>query len=118
MKSKTTVYITSLLIAVSIGFSALARPAAALTCTVLPQNICDMAQKQSAGNTSKDSAVLALLQWVIGILTAGVGVAAVAAFIFAGHAESYRPMPLSYWCCSCFNRARWCRCLAETGWPS
>ena len=84
MKSKTTVYLTSLLVAVSIGFSALARPASALTCTVLPQNICDMAQKQSAGNTSKDSAVLALLQWVIGILTAGVGVAAVAAFIFAG----------------------------------
>lgn len=84
MKSKVTLYIISLLATVLIGFSSFDQPAAALTCTVLPQNICDMAQKQGSGNSSKDSAVLALLQWVIGVLTAGVGVASVAAFIFAG----------------------------------
>lgn len=59
--------------------------AGSLKCTVLPQAICNMA-KQDSGNspTSSNSAVLALLQWVISILTAGVGIAAVAAFIYAG----------------------------------
>jgi len=85
MKSKVTLYLTSLLAAVSIGFSIFDQPAAALTCAVLPQSICDKAQSNSpAGNTSDTSAVLALLQWVISILTASVGVAAVGAFIFAG----------------------------------
>ncbi len=85
MKSKVTLYTISLLATVSIGFSSFDQPAAALTCTVLPQSICDKAQSNKTnGNTSDTSAVLALLQWVISILTAGVGVAAVGAFIFAG----------------------------------
>lgn len=87
MKSKVTVLISSLLLVLSLSFTVLTRPASAadLTCTVLPQSICNMAKGQSSGNpTSKDSAVLALLQWVIGILTAGVGVVAVAAFVYAG----------------------------------
>lgn len=89
MKPKSTVIIASFLILMSASLSLIAvRPAAAddLKCTVLPQSICNMAKDKSSGDspTSKNSAILALLQWAIGILTAGVGVVAVAAFIYAG----------------------------------
>jgi len=85
MKSKVTLYIISLLAVVSIGFSSFDQPASAITCTVLPQSICDKTKSdQKTGSDSSSSAVLALLEWVISILTAGVGVAAVAAFVFAG----------------------------------
>ncbi len=54
-----------------------------LKCTALPQAICDLAKK-GGGTNSTDSAVFKLLEWVIGILTAGVVVLAVAAFVYAG----------------------------------
>ena len=87
MKSKTTAAIVTFLTFLSMGTAVLvAQPANALTCTVLPKSVCDLAQKKDSGGdvNSSNSAVLALLQWVIGILTGGVGVAAVAAFIYAG----------------------------------
>lgn len=89
MKPKLTVIIASTLVLMSMSLALIiSRPVAAdgPTCTVLPQNICDMAKNKSDGDspTSQNSAVLALLQWAIGILTAGVGIAAVGAFIFAG----------------------------------
>lgn len=87
MKSKTTAAIVTFLTFLSMGTAVLvAQPASALTCTVLPKSVCDLAQKKDSGGdvNSSNSAVLALLQWVIAILTGGVGVAAVAAFIYAG----------------------------------
>jgi len=88
MKSKTTAAIVTFLTFLSMGAAVMAvQPAYAddLKCTVLPQGICNMAKDNSSGDAnSSNSAVLNLLQWVIGILTGGVGVAAVAAFIYAG----------------------------------
>lgn len=91
MKSKLTVIIASTLLLVSLSFALIVPTTAAaaagdLKCTVLPQSICDKAKDDngSGAPNSSNSAVLNLLQWAIAILTAGVGVAAVAAFVYAG----------------------------------
>ncbi|MBC7764470.1 hypothetical protein H7Y29_02020 [Microbacteriaceae bacterium] len=54
----------------------------ALNCAILPQNICDAAK--TGGTDTKKTAVFILLIWVLNILTAGVGIAAVGALIYAG----------------------------------
>lgn len=60
---------------------AVAQPAsAALKCSILPQGICD---KSDAGEL-KDSGTWALLIFILNILTAGVGLAAVGAIGYAG----------------------------------
>lgn len=57
----------------------------ALSCAILPADICNMAKNNSTGApNSQNNAVLKLLEWAIAILSAGVGVAAVGAFIYAG----------------------------------
>lgn len=58
------------------------RPAAALTCTILPKSICDSADKPST--STQDSSIMKLLKMILSILTAGVGIAAVAALVYAG----------------------------------
>lgn len=83
MKSKATVLISSLLLVLSMSVTVLTQPVSAdLQCTVLPQDICSKAT--NSDGSSNNSAVLSLLQWAIGILAGGVGVAAVAAFVYAG----------------------------------
>ncbi len=57
-------------------------PASALECSILPPSICSKAG--DTGNTSSDNGVLALLAAAIKILTAGVGVAATGALVYAG----------------------------------
>jgi hypothetical protein len=48
----------------------------------LPQSICDTAKKDDVA--TKDSGVFKLLIWVINILTAMVGIAAVGGLVYAG----------------------------------
>jgi hypothetical protein len=55
---------------------------AALNCAILPQNICDSAK--TGGSDTKKTGVFILLIWVLNIMTAGVGIAAVGALIYAG----------------------------------
>ncbi len=52
-------------------------------CAILPDNICNAASKDSTTNV-KNSGILLLLIWVMRILTAGVGIAAIGAIIYAG----------------------------------
>lgn len=60
----------------------MAPQAYALNCAILPQNICD--QATTGGTDVKKTGVFSLLVWVLNILTAGVGIAAVGALIYAG----------------------------------
>lgn len=53
-----------------------------LTCNILPQAICDSAK--SDGSDTKKSGIFALLKWVLNILTAVVGIAAVGTLVYAG----------------------------------
>lgn len=54
--------------------------AAALECSVLPASFCSSATEDNP----KKSVVFTLLEWVLGIMSAGVGIVAVAAFVYAG----------------------------------
>ena len=51
-----------------------------LDCSVLPDALC----KSGNGNTNEGGAIMELLKWVLRIMTAGVGVVAVAALVYAG----------------------------------
>lgn len=52
------------------------------TCAILPQNICNAAS--TGGTDVKKTGVYMLLVWVLNLLTAGVGIAAVGALVYAG----------------------------------
>lgn len=56
------------------------RPAP-LTCNVLDSSICSAANNKS---DTKNTAIFALLKWVLRIMVGVVGIAAVGAFVFAG----------------------------------
>lgn len=56
--------------------------AADVKCSVLPQSICDRAKDDTA--QVKDSGVMELLKWVLRIMTAGVGIVATGALVYAG----------------------------------
>jgi len=72
-----------ILVAGILGMSA--RPAYAaeeLKCSILPQSLCSAAQTK---NTSvAESGIMSLLKLVLKIMTAGVGILAVGALIYAG----------------------------------
>lgn len=53
-----------------------------LDCSVLPDSMCNSAQNDSG--EVKDSAIMQLLVWVLRIMTAGVGIVAVGAIVYAG----------------------------------
>lgn len=57
-----------------------AQPVAALECSVLPAGICDAADEKNLN----DSGTWKLLLFVLGILTAGVGIVAVGSIGYAG----------------------------------
>lgn len=91
MKSKRRILVISLI------FSALAaalfvspQPAMAaekLDCAILPDTFCATADNdlpKGTRATSKNSAVFMILEWALGILTAGVGIVAIGAFVYAG----------------------------------
>ncbi len=88
MKSKLITYITGFAatIAIAVGLVApQAAYAADLQCSILPQNFCKSANNEVKGQpNSKNSAVFMILQWVLAILTGGVVIAAIAAFVWAG----------------------------------
>ena len=79
-----------LLIVTSVSLVATAQmsvSASALTCTILPQSICNDAGNKNlqAGNgQSGNSGIWDILLLVLNILTAGVGIVAVGALGFAG----------------------------------
>lgn len=87
MKSKLTATIVSFFalttMATAVVFAAPQASAADLKCSILPQSICNKA-KNGSGTTSSDSAVLAILEWVLAIMTGAVGVVAVGMFAYAG----------------------------------
>ena len=88
MKSKLITYITGFAATIAIAIGLVApQPAYAadLQCSILPQNFCKSANNEVKGQpNSKNSAVFMILQWVLAILTGGVAIAAVAAFVWAG----------------------------------
>ena len=79
MKQKLILF--GLIVASVIALLTSAPPAQALDCAFLPQEICDAAQ--GSGNT-KDSGIFKLLIEALKILSALVGVVAVAMFVWAG----------------------------------
>lgn len=59
--------------------------AAELNCSVLPADFCKAATNDVSGKaTSKNSAVYMVLEWAIAILTGGVAIVAIGAFVWAG----------------------------------
>ena len=56
--------------------------AAQVNCAILDQSLCNAAT--STSTDTKSSGILLLLKWALNILTAGVGIAAVGAYVYAG----------------------------------
>ena len=90
MKSKRSIFVISLAFSALVaGILATSQPAKAadLECAILPDSFCAVADKdlpKGERATSKNSAVFMVLEWVLGILTAGIGVVAIGAFVYAG----------------------------------
>lgn len=87
MKTKALNLALAALITSVVGLALVAPKASAatLTCSILPAKLCSQATQSSSGSpNSSNSAVFMLLEWVLAILTAGVGLAAVVAFVYAG----------------------------------
>ena len=61
-----------------------ADPPPKLNCSVLPQSICDSANNQATDGDVSNTGVFKLLEFVLGVMTAGVGIVAVGAIIYAG----------------------------------
>lgn len=75
--------LVALVVAVSVlvlGGLLVSQPAGAIECAILPSSVCGTADQPS----TPDTGVMGLLKWVLRILTALVGVAAVAGMIWAG----------------------------------
>lgn len=79
-KLRTLLLLTPLL-AGSLSFGAFAQPASALECAILPSSICKQAEESK---DVKKTGTMVLLVWVLNILTAGVGIAAVGTLVYAG----------------------------------
>lgn len=62
----------------------LTSPAQALDCAVLPKSICDTANNSASGGDVTNTGIFKLLEFVLGLMTAGVGIVAVGAIIYAG----------------------------------
>lgn len=75
------IWIAGLLILLATGLFILSPSAMALECSVLPDSICENAGKESS---IEGSSIWSILLLTLNILTAGVGVVAVGAIIFAG----------------------------------
>lgn len=79
--------ILTLCAAVAVGFLTV-HPVAAdtLECSVLPDQFCSAANGPSGSGqaNSSNSGIFMFLQWVLAILTGGVGIVAIGAFVWAG----------------------------------
>lgn len=88
MKSTLALFATfaALITVISVGFAPAALAAeSGLKCSILPAKFCETATKKASGDAnSKNSAVFMILEWAIGILTAGAGIVAIGAFVYAG----------------------------------
>lgn len=82
MKQKLrTLLLLSPLMMGSLSIGVATQPAAALDCAILPKSICAQAEES---NDVKKTGTMVLLVWVLNILTAGVGIAAVGTLVYAG----------------------------------
>jgi hypothetical protein len=82
---KIHIYITGLCAAVVLaaGAVALVGPtSSALECSVLPDDICNAADKPASGGKAEDTGVWKLLILVINIMTAGVAILAVVGIVY------------------------------------
>lgn len=88
MKTNLATLIVSALTVMAAGVFVVTAPAYAAdapNCSVLPQKFCDSSTAEVKGQAnSSNSAIYMVLQWALAILTAGVGIVAVAAFVYAG----------------------------------
>lgn len=66
------------------GLLAFAPSADALSCAILPQDICGAAEAQPNGTDVKPTGLFLLLRWILTILTAVVGIAAIGTLVYAG----------------------------------
>jgi len=88
MKSTLALFATlaAMITVVSVGFAPAALAAeSGVKCSILPAKFCETATKKASGDpNSKNDAVFMILEWAIGILTAGAGIVAIGAFVYAG----------------------------------
>lgn len=56
----------------------------ALNCAVLPQDVCNAAKNKAEGGDVTNTGVFKLILFVLNILTAGIGIVAVGAVVYAG----------------------------------
>lgn len=75
----------ALLMVTGVGILAFTSSVSALDCAILPQDICGAAEAPPAGGTDvKPTGIFLFLRWVLTILTAVVGIAAIGTIIWAG----------------------------------
>ncbi len=91
MKSTRTILAISLILSALVATifvsaqSAIAKEK--LTCAILDNNFCATADNDIPKGTranSSNSAIFMILEWALGVLTAGIGVVAIGAFVYAG----------------------------------
>jgi hypothetical protein len=80
MKHKLILTLVSLASVIGISTAAVPVYAAEVTCGVLDKSMCDNAQQKDL----EKSGLFDLLRFAISLLTAGVGIAAVGVFVYAG----------------------------------
>lgn len=81
---KVAVATLTLTTVVVFGLLAFAPHASALECAILPQDICGAAETGPNGTDIKPTGLFLLLRWVLTILTAVVGIAAIGTIVYAG----------------------------------
>lgn len=83
-RTRLTLSIAAVMSVLTMNFAtpALVFAADGPTCAILPQKICDSSNNKD--NNVKNSGVFQILVWVLNIMTAGIGIAAVGALVYAG----------------------------------
>lgn len=80
-----TILVTLTLPSFAVGsFLAFSPQVSALDCAILPQSVCGAAEQPPNGTDIKPTGLFLFLRWVLTILTAVVGIAAIGTIIWAG----------------------------------
>ena len=84
--TRLTLSIAAVMSIVTMNFatSSLVLAADKPTCAILPKKICDASAPDDKNTDVKKTGVYLLLVWVLNLMTAGVGIAAVGALVYAG----------------------------------
>ena len=75
--------LSSVIIA-SVSPSQSVKAADTLQCSVLPKEICNKAKNEATGGDIQNTGVFELLKFVLILMTAGIGIVAVGATVYAG----------------------------------